>query len=148
MSFRKSSYIQRILELFKENNHFWGYLGEYLGGGVEIFRIGVSYEPQKYTHYRIRDSAREPIHHRNPVRPYTSKFCARFVLKRAAKFTFCAATPVEIYHKTSGGPRQGTLSPKMFCAEKCHQFRVLYSNLFRENEGWNLRDQPHSQSEF
>jgi len=31
--------------------------------------------------------------------PFTSKFCARFVLKSNAKCTICAATPFEIYYK-------------------------------------------------
>jgi len=35
--------------MFKANNNFQGYLGEYLDWGAEIFRIGVSYDPQQYS---------------------------------------------------------------------------------------------------
>ena len=48
MNFGEIGYIERILEFCTESNHFWGYLGEYLGWQAEIFRIGVSYYLQQY----------------------------------------------------------------------------------------------------
>ena len=76
--FQKIGYIERIQDIFKENNHFRGYFGEYLGWRAEIFRIGVAYDPSTIFHYRIENSARRPIYHINPVRPFFEYSIGKF----------------------------------------------------------------------